>query len=115
MPAATIWNRKPSAYPDRACIAATSAAISIWAELLGRNSASDGLLLAVACQDLLARTADLRPVRLQATQNAKGIVRIDLELGLTKPRHVRMAGSAFPLISLRLHRRRLRWQLLSEC
>ena len=71
------------------------------------------LLLAVARQDLLARAADPGPVRLQATQYAKRIVGIDLKLGLAKPRHVRMAGSAFPLISLRLHRRRLRWQLLS--
>jgi hypothetical protein len=70
--------------------------------------------LAVACQDLLASAADLGPVRLQATQYAKRVVGIDLELGLAKPRYVRMACRAFPIISLGLHGRWLRWQLLSE-
>jgi hypothetical protein len=73
------------------------------------------VLLAVACQDLLARVADLGPVRLQATQYAERIVGIDLQLRLTKPRHVWVAGGTLPLISLRLHGRWLWWQLLREC
>jgi hypothetical protein len=71
--------------------------------------------LAVTRQDLLARTADLGAVRLQAPQYAERVVWIDLQLRLAKPRYVWVAGGTFPLISLGLHGRRLRRQLLSEC
>lgn len=111
LPPPTIKNWKPSGRPDRVTrIAATIGGDSLRTELgLGRA------LLTVTCQDLLARAADLGPVCLQATQYTERVVGIELQLRLAKPRHVRVAGGSFALISLRLYRRRLRWQLLSEC
>ncbi|MGA2892208.1 MAG: hypothetical protein ABSE22_05020 [Xanthobacteraceae bacterium] len=60
---------------------------------------------AVAGQHVLAGFADLCAVRLQAVQNAAGIIRIDLKLGLAKLDHVGVAGGALALGSL--HRRYL--------
>jgi hypothetical protein len=74
----------------------------------------DGLLTVVR-QDLLAAAADLGPVRLQTAQNPQDVIRIDLQLRLAKPGHVRMAGDTLLIISLRHQRsdgRRLRRQLL---
>ncbi|MGB6508175.1 MAG: hypothetical protein WBF07_08540, partial [Xanthobacteraceae bacterium] len=56
--------------------------------------------LAVTGQDLLTGLADLRPVGLQAPQNAQDVLRIDLELGLAELGHVGMTGGAFLWVSV---------------
>ena len=64
----------------------------------------------------LARLAYLRPVGLQAAQNAKNVLRINLKLGLAVPGDVGMAGVTLLRISLphsAVDRRRLGRQLLS--
>ena len=74
--------------------------------------ASSGLL-AVASENLLAGATDLRPVGLQAAEDTQRVVGIDLQLGLAKPGHVRMAGGALFVVAL-VHcgGRRLRRELL---
>ena len=54
--------------------------------------------MTVVRQYLLAGTADLGPVRLQTAQNPQHVIRIDLQLGLTEPAHVRMAGGTLLII-----------------
>ncbi len=66
-------------------------------------------LLTVVRQYLLAGTADLGPVRLQTAQNPQHVIRIDLQLGLTKPAHVRMAGGTLLIIALPHQRSDGRW------
>src|SRR6516165_8631709 len=66
-------------------------------------------LLTVVRQYLLAGAADLGPVRLQTTQNPQHVIRIDLQLGLTKPAHVRMAGGTLLIIALPHQRSDGRW------
>src|SRR5262249_61065918 len=61
--------------------------------------ASSGLL-AVASENLLAGATDLRPVGLQAAEDTQRVVGIDLQLGLAKPGHVRMAGGALFVVAL---------------
>jgi hypothetical protein len=81
-----------------------------------RSRPISALLLAVAGQNLLARLAYLRPVGLQAAQNAKNVLRINLKLGLAVPGDVGMAGVTLLRISLphsAVDRRRLGRQLLS--
>ena len=68
----------------------------------------DGLLTVVR-QYLLAGAADLGPVRLQTAQNPQHVIRIDLQLGLTKLAHVWMAGGTFLIISLPHQRSDRRW------
>ena len=54
----------------------------------------------VVRQYLLAGTANLGPVRLQTAQNPQHVIRIGLQLGLTKPAHVGMAGGTLLIIAL---------------
>ena len=65
--------------------------------------------MTVVRQYLLAGTADLGPVRLQTAQNPQHVIRIDLQLGLTKPAHVRMAGGTLLIIALPHQRSDGRW------
>jgi hypothetical protein len=65
--------------------------------------------LTVVRQYLLAGAADLGPVRLQTPQNPQHVIRIDLQLGLTKPAHVRMAGGTLLIIALPHQRSDGRW------
>jgi len=81
----------------------------------GAQAWSDGGLLTVIRQYLLAAAADLGPVRLQTAQNPHDVIRIDLQLRLAKLGHVRMAGDTLLIISLPHQRsdgRRPRKQLL---
>lgn len=66
-------------------------------------------LLTVVRQYLLAGTADLGPVRLQTAQNPQHVIRIDLQLSLTEPAHVRMAGGTLLIIALPHQRSDGRW------
>jgi len=67
----------------------------------------------VAGEHLLAGVADLWPVRLEAAENAKRVIWISLQLRLTEPGHVRMAGGALAIVTLaHCCGRRLRRKLL---
>ena len=69
----------------------------------------------MARQHLLAGTAYFGPVRLQTAQNPQQVIRIGLQLSLTEPAHVRVAGGTLLIIALphwRSDGRWLRWQLL---
>jgi len=67
------------------------------------------VLLAVACQYLLAGAANLGPVCLQTAKNTQHVVGVDLQLGLAKPRHIWVAGGTFLIISLPHRRSDGRW------
>jgi len=67
------------------------------------------VLLAVACQYLLAGAANLGPVCLRTAKNTQHVVGIDLQLGLAKPRHIWVAGGTFLIISLPRRRSDGRW------
>jgi len=66
---------------------------------------SRGSLLSVADQDLIAGSADSRPMALQAVENAENVVVGVFDHLLAKAHDVRTAGGAFSCIPLALSRR----------